>query len=161
MRLKKDAVDLVATPTENFETGFKSAITDALKGCAGDLGRCFRPMLSEAMANAITRGFFDNEVALLRPLPDPEQTLEANKRALGRDDGDLVTARDQALPVVPIRKYADGTLVTDNLAEIETFDTFVQTHGGVVPVNIHVLRDWRRLSPKAPTNGKKPVAVAA
>ena len=68
VRLKKDAVDLVATPTENFETSFKAAITDALKGCAGDLGRCFRPMLSEAMQNAIERGFFENEVALLAPV---------------------------------------------------------------------------------------------
>ena len=107
VRLKKNADDLSATPTELFETGFKSAITDALKGCAGDLGRCFRPMLSEAMQNAITRGFFENEVALLRPLPDPDQTLDDNKRTLGRDDGDLVAASDQAQAHRPQRHHAE------------------------------------------------------
>ena len=90
--------------------------------------------------------------------------MEANKRALGRDAGNLAAASPQGAVPVPVRKYADGTLVTANVAEIETFDAFVRTHGGVVPVNIHVLRDWRRLSPKAPTtvpNGKKPIAIAA
>jgi recombination DNA repair RAD52 pathway protein len=169
VRLKKNADDLSATPTENFETGFKSAITDALKGCAGDLGRCFRPMLSETMQNAITRGFFENEVALLRPLPDPEQTLDDNKRTLGRDDGDLVAASDQAQSQATqpsVRKYADGLLVSDNASEIEAFDLFRQTHEGVVPVNIQVLRDWHRLHTQKTTkaaapNGKKPIAVAA
>jgi recombination DNA repair RAD52 pathway protein len=169
VRLRKNADDLSATPTENFETGFKSAITDALKGCAGDLGRCFRPMLSEAMQNAITRGFFENEVALLRPLPNPEQTLEDNKRALGRDDGDLVSASEQGKAPVPqaiVRKYADDTLVSNNVSEIEAFDAFVKLHSGVVPVNIQVLRDWHRLHTQKTTkaaapNGKKPIAVAA
>jgi recombination DNA repair RAD52 pathway protein len=169
VRMRKNADDLGATPTENFETGFKSAITDALKGCAGDLGRCFRPMLSETMASLISRGFFDNEVALLRPLPDPEQTLEDNKRALGRDGGDLVAAATEspATPSpVPPRQYADGVLVSDKPSEIGAFDLFRQTHGGVVPVNIQVLRDWHLLhtqkTAKATTpNGKKPIAVAA
>jgi recombination DNA repair RAD52 pathway protein len=171
VRLKKNADDLSATPTELFETGFKSAITDAMKGCAGDLGRCFRPMLSEAMQNAITRGFFENEVALLRPLPDPEQTLADNKRALGRDDGDLVAANEQGKATAPkplVRKYADETLVSDNASEIEAFDAFMKIHGGVVPVNIQVLRDWHRLhtqkqtrTAKTAPNGKKPIAVAA
>ena len=170
VRRKKDAADLTATSSENFETGFKSASTDALKGCAADLGRCFRPMLSEAMANAISRGFFDNEVALLRPLPDPEKTLAANKRALGRDDSDLVSASDQGKASSPaIRKYADGSLVSDNASEIEAFDAFLKTHG-VKPVTIHVLRDWHQLHVQKPLatitqkpipNGQKPVAVAA
>ena len=54
------------------------------------------------------------------------------------------------------------------LSEIEAFDAFKQTHGGVVPVNIQVLRDWHRLhmqkqtrTAKVAPNGKKPIAVAA
>ena len=110
------------------------------------------------MQNAITRGFFENEVALLRPLPDPDQTLEDNKRALGRDDGDLVAASEQGkvtAPEVVARKYADETMVSDNASEVEAFDLFKQTHGGVVPVNIQVLRDWHRLHTQKQTHTAK------
>jgi len=103
-------------------------------------------------------------VALLRPLPDPEQTLEDNRRALGRDDSDLVSASEQGKALAPqaiVRKYADDTLVSDNVSEIEAFDTFVKLHSGVVPVNIQVLRDWHRLHTQKQAYTRKPLPQTA
>ena len=44
VQAKIDSPDLSDLGIDSFETGYKSATTDALKGCAADLGRCFRPM---------------------------------------------------------------------------------------------------------------------
>ena len=43
VQAKIDSPDLSDLGADTFETGYKSATTDALKGCAADLGRCFRP----------------------------------------------------------------------------------------------------------------------
>jgi len=145
VRLKKNAEDLRATPTENFETAFKAAATDALKGCAGDLGRCFRPMLSEAVQNAIARGFFENELKMLRPLADPAAALTNGKKQLGRDDGDLVAASDAAKTNGPTRLYGDGTPIADHPTAKRAFDAFVLEHNGVAPTSPNALRVWARL----------------
>ncbi len=55
---KVDSPDLSNQKTDVFETGYKSATTDAIKGCAADLGRCFRPMQDGAMAAAVINGRF-------------------------------------------------------------------------------------------------------
>jgi hypothetical protein len=148
IRRKKDAADLVATPTENYETAFKAAVTDALKGCAGDLGCCFRPMLSEEMEAAVLKGYFDNEFKRLRPVaPD---ALERGKRALGRDDGDLVDAAGSqpTLPIVPVpavtpRLFGDGTpLKTDDPIERAAYEKYLVEHSDTLPINVNVLRVW-------------------
>jgi hypothetical protein len=148
IRRKKDAADLVATPTENYETAFKAAVTDALKGCAGDLGCCFRPMLSEEMEAAVLKGFFDNEFTRLRPVaPD---AIEKGKRALGRDDGDLVgaSASQPAMPITPIPTvmlpvFGDGTpLKTDDPIERAAYEKYLVEHSNTLPINVNALRVW-------------------
>jgi hypothetical protein len=142
IRRKKDAADLVATPSENYETAFKAAVTDALKGCAGDLGCCFRPMLSAEMEAAVMKGFFDNEFKRLRPVaPD---AIEKGKRALGRDDGDLVAASNSSKSTT-IRFYGDGTPTTTNAIEREAFDSYLRANNGVPPASPNALRAWRKL----------------
>ncbi|HSD82219.1 MAG TPA: hypothetical protein VLG46_00070, partial [Anaerolineae bacterium] len=137
---EKDQTDLRATPTENYETAFKAAVTDALKGCAGDLGCRFRPMLSKEMETAVVKGFFDNEFKRLRPVaPD---ALEKGKRALGRADGDLVAASAPAK--VPSLFYGDGTPLSLNQVERETFEEYRQQQGQT-PTSPDALRVWKKL----------------
>ena len=142
IRRKKDMADLVATPTENYETAFKAAVTDALKGCAGDLGCCFRPMLSAEMEAAVMKGYFDNEFKRLRPVaPD---ALENGKRALGRDDGNLVGApvshsAPAASSVTP-RLFGDGTLLTGDAIEQTAYEKYLAEHGNTAPLNVTALR---------------------
>ena len=144
IRFKQDKTDLVATPTENYETAFKAAVTDALKGCAGDLGCCFRPMLSKEMEAAVVKGFFDNEFKRLRPVaPD---TLEKGKRALGRDDGDLVAAGAPAKVAEKVQSmfYGDGTPLSLNKVECATFEEYRQIHSAV-PASPDALRVWKKM----------------
>jgi hypothetical protein len=141
IRRKKDASDLAATPTENYETAFKAAVTDALKGCAGDLGCCFRPMLSEEVEAALVKGFFDNEFKRLRPVaPD---ALEEGKRALGRDDGDLTGASaPQPAATKAIMLFGDGTPVkTTDSIERSAFERFTLTNNAK-PASVNALRAW-------------------
>ncbi len=139
IRRKKDASDLTATPAESYETAFKAAVTDALKGCAGDLGCCFRPLLSEDVEAALLTGYFDNEFKRLRPVaPD---ALEQGKRALGRDNGDLVTA-SQSLPAKSIMLFGDGTPVkTTDPIERDAFERFTLAHNAA-PASVNALRAW-------------------
>ncbi len=64
--------DLSDQATDSWETGYKSAVTDGLKGCAADLGRCFRPLMSGNMAAAVRDARFADEFSF----PDGERTLE-------------------------------------------------------------------------------------
>jgi len=147
IRFKKDEVTLVKTPTENYETAFKAAVTDALKGCAGDLGCCFRPMLSQEMEAAVVKGFFDNEFKRLRPVaPD---ALDKGKRALGRDAGDLVSAgtpdkaaaaHTASTTLAKVLTFGDGTAVTADPIERSAFEKYVAEHAGVAPLNVNALR---------------------
>ena len=148
IRRKKDAADLVATPTENYETAFKAAVTDALKGCAGDLGCCFRPMLSEEMEAAVLKGYFDNEFKRLPPVaPD---AIARGKRALGRDGGDLVGAAGSqpTFPIVPVlavtpRLFSDGTpLKMDDPIERAAYEKYLVEHSNTLPINVNALRVW-------------------
>ncbi len=59
VQAKSGSPDLTDAKPELFETGYKSATTDALKGCAADLGRCFRPMQNGNIAAAVRDGRFD------------------------------------------------------------------------------------------------------
>jgi hypothetical protein len=137
----------VATPTENYETAFKAAVTDALKGCAGDLGCCFRPMLSAEMEAAVMKGYFDNEFKRLRPVaPD---ALENGKRALGRDDGNLVGApvshpAPAASSVTP-RLFGDGTLLTGDAIEQTAYEKYLAERGNTAPLNVNALRVWAHI----------------
>jgi hypothetical protein len=148
IRFKKDRSDLIATPTENYETAFKAAVTDALKGCCGDLGCCFRPMLSKEMEAAVVKGFFDNEFKRLRPV-DPA-VLEKNKRALGRDDGDLVAAGTAACDAVKVTEkgqalfYGDGTPLSLNKVERATFEEYRQVYQ-LTPASPNALRVWKKM----------------
>ena len=137
IRRKKDEATLIKTPAENYETAFKAAVTDALKGCAGDLGCCFRPMLSQEMEAAVVKGFFDNEFKRLRPVaPD---ALETGKRALGRDPGDLLD--DTATkPLAKVLTFGDGTAVTIDPIERSAFEKYVAEHDGLAPLNVNSLR---------------------
>lgn len=149
IRFKKDEATLVKTPTENYETAFKAAVTDALKGCAGDLGCCFRPMLSQEMEAAVVKGFFDHEFKRLRPVaPD---ALDTGKRALGRDEGDLVGSSNQSdkpaaltipapTPVAKVLTFGDGTAVTTDPVERSAFEKYVAEHDGLAPLNVNALR---------------------
>jgi hypothetical protein len=166
VRRKKDMADLVATPTENYETAFKAAVTDALKGCAGDLGCCFRPMLSAEMEAAVLKGYFDNEFKRLRPVaPD---ALENGKRALGRDDGDLVgapvpqpaaTPAPAAASAVTLRLFGDGTPLTPggppaqsaghgqtgDAIERAAYEKYLAEHSNTAPLNVTALRVWAHI----------------
>jgi len=75
VQAKVDSPDLSDLGIDSFETGYKSATTDALKGCAADLGRCFRPMQNPNIAAAITNGRFESE--LQEVFPDGVHTKEA------------------------------------------------------------------------------------
>ncbi|MBP7689682.1 MAG: hypothetical protein KA765_17325 [Thermoflexales bacterium] len=141
IRFKKDKTDLIATPAENYETAFKAAVTDALKGCAGDLGCCFRPMLSQEMEAAVVKGYFDNEFKRLRPV-DPG-ALDKGKRALGRDDGDLVgssVAPSAPSLAGPVLTFGDGTAVTTDPVERAAYERYLATHDGLAPLNVNALR---------------------
>jgi hypothetical protein len=135
IRRKRDAADLVATPSENYETAFKAAVTDAIKGCAGDLGCCFRPMLSAEVEAAVVKGFFDNEFKRLRPIA--ADALETGKRALGRDDGDLV---DDAASSTPVPTFGDGTALTTDPVERAAYERYLSSHNGLAPLNVNALR---------------------
>ena len=62
-----DSPDLSDLGIDSFETGYKSATTDALKGCAADLGRCFRPMQNQNIAAAVSNGRFESELQDIFP----------------------------------------------------------------------------------------------
>ncbi len=62
VQAKIDSPDLTDLGADSFETGYKSATTDAIKGCAADLGRCFRPMQNPNIAGAIINGRFESEL---------------------------------------------------------------------------------------------------
>lgn len=148
IRRKKDQVDLVATPAENFETAFKASVTDALKGCCGDLGNCFRPFLSQDVEAAVLRDFFTSEFRRLRPVaPD---ALEKGKRALGRDDGDLIAApaatsdANKVTEHVPVLFYGDGTPLSLNKVERETFEEYRRVYQ-VTPASPNALRVWKKM----------------
>jgi len=138
IRRKKDAADLVATPTENYETAFKAAVTDALKGCAGDLGCCFRPMLSQEMEAAVVKGYFDNEFKRLRPV-EPG-ALDKGKRALGRDDGDLMSEPAVSSLLAPVPTFGDGTAVTADPIERAAYERYLAEHDGLPPLNVNAVR---------------------
>ncbi len=147
IRRKKGAADLVATPSENYETALKAAVTDALKGCAGDLGCCFRPMLSEDMEAAVGKGFFDNEFKRLRPVAS--DALEMGKRALGRDEGNLVSApvsHPAHATAMKLRLFGDGMPVkTDDPNECAAYEKYRAAHDQVAPLNVNALRVWAHL----------------
>ena len=138
IRFKKDRADLIATPAENYETAFKAAVTDALKGCAGDLGCCFRPMLSQEMEAAVVKGYFDNEFKRLRPV-EPG-ALDKGKRALGRDDGDLTSAPTVSSTPAPVLTFGDGTAVTTDPIERAAYERYRAEHDGLPPLNVNAVR---------------------
>jgi hypothetical protein len=98
VRIHREAEGLEDTTSDEWRTSILSADTDALKGCAGDLGRIFRPLMKADLYIPITRDYFSAELrSALRPKPvDPAQ-LERNKRILNGDgDDDLVAVSDKA-----------------------------------------------------------------